>query len=61
MLAVEAVHVYKLYKGSDYAALNNVSVDVEPGQICTLLGRNGAGKTTFVRICATQLAPTKGM
>src|SRR5438093_1456328 len=61
MLAVEAVHVYKFYKGSDYAALNNVSVDVEPGQICTLLGRNGAGKTTFVRICATQLAPTRGI
>jgi ABC-2 type transport system ATP-binding protein len=61
MLAVEAVHVYKLYKGSNYAALNNVSVAVEPGQIFTLLGRNGAGKTTFVRICATQLAPTKGI
>ena len=61
MLAVEAVQVYKLYKGSKYAALNNVSVAVEPGQIFTLLGRNGAGKTTFVRICATQLAPTKGI
>jgi ABC-2 type transport system ATP-binding protein len=61
MLAVEAVQVYKLYKGSNYAALNNVSVDVEPGQIFTLLGRNGAGKTTFVRICATQLAPSKGI
>ncbi len=61
MLAVEAVQVYKLYKGSNYAALNNVSLDVEPGQIFTLLGRNGAGKTTFVRICATQLAPTRGI
>jgi len=61
MLAVEAVQVYKLYKGSNYAALNNVSVAVEPGQIFTLLGRNGAGKTTFVRICATQLAPTRGI
>ena len=61
MLAVEAVQVYKLYKGSNYAPLNNVSVDVEPGQIFTLLGRNGAGKTTFVRICATQLAPTRGI
>ena len=61
MLVVEAVQVYKLYKGSNYAALNNVSVDVEPGQIFTLLGRNGAGKTTFVRICATQLAPSKGI
>lgn len=60
MLAVEAVHVYKLYKGAGYAALNNVSIDVEAGKIFTLLGRNGAGKTTFVRICATQLAPTRG-
>jgi ABC-2 type transport system ATP-binding protein len=25
-----------------------------------MLGRNGAGKTTFVRICATQLMPTTG-
>ncbi|MFZ0510267.1 MAG: ABC transporter ATP-binding protein [Candidatus Nitrosopolaris sp.] len=61
MLAVEAVQVYKLYKGSNYAALNNVSIDVEPGQIFTLLGRNGAGKTTFVRICATQLTHTRGI
>jgi ABC-2 type transport system ATP-binding protein len=61
MLAVEAVQVYKLYKGSNYAALNNVSIEVEPGQIFTLLGRNGAGKTTFVRICATQLTQTRGI
>lgn len=61
MLAVEAVHVHKLYKGSNYAALNNVSIDVGSGQIFTLLGRNGAGKTTFVRICATQLAHTRGI
>ena len=61
MLAVEAVQVYKLYKVSNYDAFKNVSVDVEPGQIFTLLGRNGAGKTTFVRICATQLAPTRGI
>jgi ABC-2 type transport system ATP-binding protein len=61
MLAVEALQVYKLYKGSNYAALNNVSIDVEPGQIVTLLGRNGAGKTTFVRICATQLTQTRGI
>ena len=33
---------------------------VQAGKIFTLLGRNGAGKTTFVRICATQLMPTSG-
>src|SRR5919199_4935165 len=60
MLAIEAKQVSKTYKGSNYAALSAISLDVEPGQIFTLLGRNGAGKTTFVRICATQLMPTAG-
>lgn len=60
MLAIEAKQVSKIYKGSRYAALSTVSLNVEPGQIYTLLGRNGAGKTTFVRICATQLMPTAG-
>jgi ABC-2 type transport system ATP-binding protein len=33
---------------------------VDAGKIFTLLGRNGAGKTTFIRICATQLLPSSG-
>jgi ABC-2 type transport system ATP-binding protein len=60
MSAVEAVQVTKKYKGSVSFALNNISLNIEPGRIFTLLGRNGAGKTTFVRICATQLLPTSG-
>ena len=60
MLAVEAVQVSKVYKGSTDAALDNISIKVKLGQIFTLLGRNGAGKTTFVRICATQLTPSSG-
>jgi ABC-2 type transport system ATP-binding protein len=60
MSAVEAVQVTKKYKGSVSFALNNISLNIEPGRIFTLLGRNGAGKTTFIRICATQLLPTSG-
>jgi ABC-2 type transport system ATP-binding protein len=60
MPVIEAVKVSKIYKGSRHTALSNVSLNVEPGKICTLLGRNGAGKTTFVRICATQLMPSSG-
>jgi ABC-2 type transport system ATP-binding protein len=60
MSAVEAVQVTKKYKGSVSFALKNISLNIEPGRIFTLLGRNGAGKTTFVRICATQLLPTSG-
>lgn len=60
MLAIDAVSVTKLYKGASKPALDNVSIQVESGKVFTLLGRNGAGKTTFVRMCATQLSPTSG-
>jgi ABC-2 type transport system ATP-binding protein len=60
MFAIEANEVSKIYKACASPALNNVSLEVELGQIFTLLGRNGAGKTTFVRMCATQLMPSVG-
>src|ERR671927_1365514 len=60
MSVIEAARLSKIYKGSKHAALSNVSLNVEPGKIFTLLGRNGAGKTTFIRICATQLLPSSG-
>jgi ABC-2 type transport system ATP-binding protein len=34
------------------AALDDVSIDIQPGSITGLLGRNGAGKTTLMRIIA---------
>jgi ABC-2 type transport system ATP-binding protein len=60
LLAIDAVSVTKVYKGATKPALDAVSLKVESGKVFTLLGRNGAGKTTFVRMCATQLAPTSG-
>ena len=33
-------------------ALDNVSLDIEPGSITGLLGRNGLAKTTLMRIIA---------
>ena len=60
MQAIEAYNVSKIYKDTNVPALDNISLKIDKGQIFTLLGRNGAGKTTFVRICATQLLPTSG-
>jgi ABC-2 type transport system ATP-binding protein len=41
-------------------ALSGIDVSVDPGTVLALLGRNGAGKTTFVRILATLLAADAG-
>jgi ABC-2 type transport system ATP-binding protein len=60
MLAIKTTNVTKVYKNSTYPAVKDVSLDVELGKIFTLLGRNGAGKTTMVRMCATQLDLTSG-
>jgi ABC-2 type transport system ATP-binding protein len=60
MLAIDAVRVTKIYRGSRWPAVRDLTLGVEAGQIFTLLGRNGAGKTTFVRMCATQLLPNSG-
>lgn len=41
-------------------AVDHLSFTVTRGVVCGLLGRNGAGKTTVVKILATLLAPTGG-
>lgn len=41
-------------------AVENLSFRCTPGQVYGLLGANGAGKTTALRVLATILAPTSG-
>jgi ABC-2 type transport system ATP-binding protein len=44
----------------DLWALRDLSLDVEPGTVLGLLGHNGAGKTTAIRILTTLSVPTEG-
>ncbi len=41
-------------------ALNQVNLNLETGKIIGLLGPNGSGKTTFIKLCAGLLTPTSG-
>jgi ABC-2 type transport system ATP-binding protein len=56
--AIEVAGLEKSYGKLD--VLKGVDLDVEAGSIFALLGSNGAGKTTVVRILATLLAADAG-
>lgn len=43
-----------------FRALDELNLDVLPGQVLGLLGPNGAGKTTTVKVLTTLLAPDAG-
>lgn len=48
----------KSYKG--FNAIHDVSVSLEPGRIYGLIGRNGAGKSTFMKLVTGLAFPTSG-
>lgn len=58
MKNLECLNITK--KFGDFAALDNVSIEVPEGKIFGLLGPNGAGKTTLIRIINQITIPTDG-
>jgi heme ABC exporter ATP-binding subunit CcmA len=57
-LMIQAGHLRKIYGPT--AVLQDVSLELGSGQGLALLGANGTGKTTLLRIIATLLRPTSG-
>ncbi|GAB4203798.1 MAG: ABC transporter ATP-binding protein [Roseiflexaceae bacterium] len=48
------------YPGSDTWALRNINLHIAPGEKLALVGANGAGKTTFVKLLTRLYEPTEG-
>ena len=48
------------FKFKDHVILDNISTTINAGKITTLIGRNGAGKTTFLRLSSGLLKPSNG-
>ena len=50
----------KVYPSSDTKALDNISFDIRQGEVTALLGHNGAGKSTTIRILTGIETQTSG-
>nr|CAD6415261.1 ABC transporter ATP-binding protein [Rhizobium sp. Q54] len=59
--AIPLLSVCKLTKHfGSFAACSGIDLDIAPGEIHALLGENGAGKSTFVKMLFGILDPTEG-
>ena len=61
---VRLEHISKIYKdpktGKDFYAVQDTTLDIEPGTFVTLLGPSGCGKTTTLRMIAGFESPDEG-
>ena len=55
---LEMKNVTKLYHG--VTALDNVSLTLHRGEVLALLGENGAGKSTMIKVLSGAIEPTEG-
>jgi len=69
MNIIEIEHLKRIFKANvgilrrkskEVVAVDDISFEVQPGELFGLLGPNGAGKTTTVKMLTTLLIPTSG-
>ncbi|KAH9164213.1 HlyB/MsbA family ABC transporter [Lactarius sanguifluus] len=59
-IAIEFRNVSFRYPGSEDYALRDISFRVHPGQLCVIIGSNGSGKSTILKLVARIYDPTEG-
>jgi len=58
--ALELEHVSRIHPGG-VAALDDVSLKIDPGELTAIVGRSGAGKSTLLNVLGTLDRPTSGV
>ena len=59
-IEIELRHLSYTYPGESEATLKDINLTIAPNERIALIGLNGAGKTTFVKILCGFYAPTEG-
>ena len=59
MYMIEFIDVEKTYEQGN-KALNGVSMQIEDGEFCFLVGPSGSGKSTIIKLITGELRPTAG-
>ena len=57
---IEFVNVSFAYPGTERRVLKNINLKFRPGETVVLVGLNGAGKTTFIKLLTRLYDPTEG-
>lgn len=56
----EALSISRKKRHKDYYALNDINLEIKKGEIVGIVGTNGSGKSTILKIITGVLTPTTG-
>jgi osmoprotectant transport system ATP-binding protein len=61
MIAISFDNVVKRFPGAAYNAVDHVSLEIEEGELITILGTSGSGKTTLLKMVNRLFEPNEGI
>src|SRR5215471_2684014 len=59
-MALSAQGLAKRYGLNGYVAVQSADLDIEPGELVTIIGRSGSGKSTLLAMLGALTRPTEG-